>query len=189
MKEFSWSVNSVLKSASFESRFAPSCLRPASATSLLLSTCSLVLSQTLDVGDMRFAGCILSGYRVRDLVESHFGVGRLVFEGFLLLFDEHKFLRLQRRGVFLCRLALAHSRKLSFLANCIFADRILSEYGVCELFERSLVWNGLISTGFCFCLVNMSFCDRSDFTFCAKWPSNKENPLPYVLSWMQVCAS
>ena len=52
--------------------------------------------------------------------------------------------------------------------------------------ERSLVWNGLISTGFCFCLVNMSFFDRSDFTFCAKLPSDEETPLPYVLSWMQV---
>ena len=39
----------------------------------------------------------------------------------------------RRDGVFLCRLALFHFRKLSMLANCIFADRILSEYGVCEL--------------------------------------------------------
>ena len=60
------------------------------------------------------------------------------------------------------------------LANCIFADRILSEYGVCELFERSLVWNGFISTACCFCFVNMIFSDFSDFTFFAKRPSYEE---------------
>ena len=53
----------------------------------------------------------------------------------------------------------------SMLANCVFADRILSEYGVCELVERVLVWNGLISTGSCFCFVNKIFSDHSDFTF------------------------
>ena len=55
------------------------------------------------------------------------------------------------------------------LANCIFADRILSEYGVCELVERGLVWNGLISKGFCFCFVSKMFSDHSDLTFFAKF--------------------
>ena len=50
--------------------------------------------------------------------------------------------------VFCCRLALLHFRGLSMLANCVFADRILSEYGVRDLVERGLVWNGLISMVF-----------------------------------------
>ena len=60
------------------------------------------------------------------------------------------------------------------LANCIFADRILSEYGVCEVFERSLLWKGVISTGFCFSFMNMIFSDFTDFTFFAMKPSYKE---------------
>ena len=84
---------------------------------------------------------------------------------------------------------LFHFRKLLVLANCFFADRILSEYGVCGRFERRLLWNGFIYTGFCFCFMNMIFSDRSDFTFCAKLPSDEEFHPPYVLSWMQACAS
>ena len=43
-----------------------------------------------------FADRILSEYGVRDLVERNFGVGRFDFQGFLLLFREHDFLRPQR---------------------------------------------------------------------------------------------
>ena len=75
------------------------------------------------------------------------------------------------------------------LANYVFADRILSEYGVRDLVERNFGVGLLIFKGFCFCSVNMIFSDRSDFTFCAKLPSYEELHPPYVLSWMQVCAS
>ena len=51
------------------------------------------------------------------------------------------------------------------LANCFFADRILLEYGVCELFEKRLLWNGFIYTGFCFCFMNMIFSGFTNLPF------------------------
>ena len=60
----------------------------------------------------------------------------------------------------------------------------------CAVSSRGiLVWDVWFVKGFCFCFVNMIFSNRSDFTFCAKLPSYEELHPPYVLSWMQVCAS
>ena len=115
MLESVWSMNSDLKSMTFKGFFTPLWLVPASATSLLLSTCSLALARALG------ASCQSTG--------------------------------------------------------CAISSRVI------------LVWDVLILKGFCFCLVNMIFSDRSDFTFCAKLPSYEELHPPYVLSWMQVCAS
>ena len=75
------------------------------------------------------------------------------------------------------------------LANCVFADRILSEYGVRDLVERGLVRNGLISTGFCLCFVNNIFSDNSDFICFAKLPSYEELHPPMRPLLDAVCAS
>ena len=77
------------------------------------------------------------------------------------------------------------------LAKYIFPDRILFEYEVRDL-VKSHFWCWTLSfwKGFGFCSVNMSFSDRSDFKLCcAKLPGDVKSYSPYVLSWMQVCAS
>ena len=83
MKEFVWSVNSALKSARFESCFAPFWLRPASATNLLLSTCSFAVARTFDVGELRFRRPHPVGVRGANLVERDLVcVERFDFHGF-----------------------------------------------------------------------------------------------------------
>ena len=50
---------------------------------------------------------------------------------------------------------------LLMLANCVFADRILSEYGVRDVVERGRAQNGFIYTGFCFFWGVLNVCSPS----------------------------
>ena len=61
------------------------------------------------------------------------------------------------------------------LATCVLPTASCPGTG-CAISSRViLVWDVLFLEGFCFCLVNMSFSDRSDFTFAQGCPATRSS--------------